>query len=133
MSIWQTHTEGIDLPDDFQDTSYGNDAAPSIADKSGRFYVWVHDEDTWNDIGWDIKDFKKYSVVWHKTEQVYGEFPDGRVEMNLENWSDVLIEIEKWRKAAVHDCESNVIHQTHDEGLGDSYWCGICYALLQVG
>ena len=133
MRIWETHMDGIEIPEDFKDTSYGNDACPSIADESGRFYIWVQDEETWNDIGWDIKDFKKYSVVWHKTEQVYGEFPEGRVEKNLELWADVLIEIEEWRKVSAHNCEENVIHEVHDEGLGDAYYCAICYKLLQVG
>ncbi len=147
MSIWETHLDGILMPNDFNDSSYGNDSAPSICHDSGLIQIWVHDEETWNDIGWDIKDFKKYYIMWHDSEEIYGTFPDGMVSKQVDTWLDVLTEIDVWREARDkvlgiktskifddHKCSmDNVIHESYDEGLGDAYYCAVCEKILQVG
>ena len=91
--------DGKEMPEGFENTSYGNDACPSIAHKSGRVYVWFHDEFTWQDIGWDDP-MVKYQVVSHHREQVYGETWDDCVNTNTNDWDEVLKAIETWRKTA---------------------------------
>ena len=98
-SIWFTFFNGKEMPEGFENTTYGNDACPSIAHKSGRVYVWFHDEFTWKDIGWD-EPMVKYQVVSHHREQVYGETWDDCVNTNTNDWDEVLKAIETWRKTA---------------------------------
>lgn len=43
---------------------------------------------------------------------------------------------EKRLREKGHDCNDHLVHQTYDRGngvLGDSYVCGICGDLIQVG
>ena len=98
-SVWFTFFNGKEMPEGFENTTYGNDATPSIAHKSGRVYVWFYDEFTWQDIGWDDP-MVKYQVVTHHREQVYGETWDDCVNTNTNDWDEVLKAIETWRKTA---------------------------------
>ena len=94
--IWFTFMDDHDIPDDFENTAYGNDAAPSISHKSGRIMVWFHDQDTWDDIGWH-DELKKYQVHYHPTEQAYGEYGEGYTNKSVNTWAEVLEIIEEWR------------------------------------
>jgi hypothetical protein len=94
--IWFTFMDDHDIPDDFENTAYGNDAAPSISHKSGRIMVWFHDQDTWDDIGWH-DELKKYQVHYHPTEQAYGEYGEGYTNKSVNSWAEVLEIIEEWR------------------------------------
>ena len=95
--IWLTFMDDHDIPDDFEDTAYSNDAAPSISHTSGRIMVWFHDRDTWDDIGWH-DELKKYQVHYHPTEQAYGEYGEGYTNKSVNTWAEVLEIIEEWRK-----------------------------------
>ena len=94
--IWFTFMDDHDIPDDFENTAYGNDAAPSISHTSGRIMVWFHDQDTWDDIGWH-DELKKYQVHYHPTEQAYGEYGEGYTNKSVNTWAEVLEIIEEWR------------------------------------
>ena len=95
--IWLTFMDDHDIPDDFEDTAYSNDAAPSISHTSGRIMVWFHDRDTWDDIGYH-DELKKYQVHYHPTEHVYGETDEGYTNKSVNTWAEVLEIIEEWRK-----------------------------------
>ena len=98
-SIWFTFFNGKEMPEGFENTTYGNDATPSIAHKSGRVYVWFYDEFTWKDIGWD-EPMVKYQVITHHREDLYGEDWDDGVNTKTDDWNKVLKVIETWRKTA---------------------------------
>ena len=98
-SIWFTFFNGKEMPEGFENTTYGNDATPSIAHKSGRVYVWFYDEFTWQDIGWD-EPMVKYQVITHHREDLYGEDWDDGVNTKTDDWNEVLKVIETWRKTA---------------------------------
>ena len=98
-SIWFTFFNGKEMPEGFENTTYGNDATPSIAHKSGRVYVWFYDEFTWKDIGWD-EPMVKYQVITHHREDLYGEDWDDGVNTKTDDWNEVLKVIETWRKTA---------------------------------
>ena len=98
-SIWFTFFNGKEMPEGFENTTYGNDATPSIAHKSGRVYVWFYDEFTWQDIGWD-EPMVKYQVITHHREDLYGEDWDDGVNTKTDDWDEVLKVIETWRKTA---------------------------------
>ena len=98
-SIWFTFFNGKEMPEGFENTTYGNDACPSIAHKSGRVYVWFYDEFTWQDIGWD-EPMVKYQVITHHREDLYGEDWDDGVNTKTDDWDEVLKAIEIWRKTA---------------------------------
>ena len=100
--IWFTFMDDHDIPDDFENTAYGNDAAPSISHKSGRIMVWFHDQDTWDDIGWH-DELKKYQVHYHPTEQAYGEYGEGYTNKSVNTWAEVLEIIEEWRATQTKD------------------------------
>ena len=99
MSIWNTFMDDKKMPEGFEDVSWGNDACPSIADKSNRIYVWFHDEDTWADVGWKHP-MVRYQVVAHHREDSYGQSFDDTVYTNTNDWDEVLEAIETWRKTA---------------------------------
>ena len=49
-----------------------------------------------------------------------------------QNVAELAIVVEE--EVEEHECAlDNVIHESYDEGLGDAYYCAICYKLLQVG
>ena len=98
-SVWFTFFNGKEMPEGFENTTYGNDATPSIAHKSGRVYVWFYDEFTWQDIGWD-EPMVKYQVITHHREDLYGEDWDDGVNTKTDDWNEVLKVIETWRKTA---------------------------------
>ena len=98
-SVWFTFFNGKEMPEGFENTTYGNDATPSIAHKSGRVYVWFYDEFTWQDIGWD-EPMVKYQVITHHREDLYGEDWDDGVNTKTDDWDEVLKVIETWRKTA---------------------------------
>ena len=98
-SVWFTFFNGKEMPEGFENTTYGNDATPSIAHKSGRVYVWFYDEFTWKDIGWD-EPMVKYQVITHHREDLYGEDWDDGVNTKTDDWDEVLKVIETWRKTA---------------------------------
>ena len=100
--IWLTFMDDHDIPDDFEDTAYSNDAAPSISHTSGRIMVWFHDRDTWDDIGWH-DELKKYQVHYHPTEHVYGETDEEYTNKSVNTWAEVLEIIEEWRKTQTED------------------------------
>ena len=98
-SIWTTHLDDIEIPDDFYNSTYYNDVCPSITDESGRCQIWIHDEDTWLDMTSQLP-MIKYQVQAHHREVVYGEFYDETVNTSTNDWNEVLEAIETWRKTA---------------------------------
>ena len=58
---------------------------------------------------------------------------DERIQMNLD---DLIEEVSKIPGATIeclHPSESMLHRYDEDSVLGDSYWCGVCGMLLQVG
>ncbi len=98
-SIWTTHLDDIEIPEDFYDSTYHNDVCPSITDESGRCQIWIHDQDTWLDMTSQLPMFK-YQVQAHHREVVYGEFYDETVDTSTNDWNEALKAIETWRKTA---------------------------------
>ena len=97
--IWHTFMVGKEMPEGFFDSSYGNDACPSIAHESDRVYVWFHDEFTWADIGWKHP-MVKYQVVAHPKKRVYGESWGDTIQTDTNDWNEALQAINKWRETA---------------------------------
>ena len=98
-SIWTTHLDNIEIPEDFYDSTYQNDVCPSITDESGRCQIWIHDEDTWLDMTSQLP-MIKYQVQAHHRKIVYGDVFDDTVETSTNDWNEALKAIETWRKTA---------------------------------
>ena len=88
--IWSNHQELYPIPEGFEDTTYGNDAAPSYTGLGGRCMVWMSDEDTQRDMWGDAINRPWFAVNYHPTDEVYGHADDEMTSMNLYTWDSVL-------------------------------------------
>ena len=88
--IWSNHQELYPIPEGFEDTTYGNDVAPSYTGLGGRCMVWMFDEDTQRDMWGDAINRPWFAVNYHPTDEVYGLADDEMTSMNLYTWDSVL-------------------------------------------
>ena len=97
MSIWQSYKKNI-LPDDvkkdFWDSTYHNDASPSLMSNNGAIRIWFHDNKSYYDIRNSVssgfgKDFIPYIIIVidDKHAKTY----------TSNNWENVIELIRDWK------------------------------------
>ena len=94
-SIWspQVRDKTCPLPENlsplFVDTTYGNDVCPSYSTKDGPLVIWMHDEDTWEDMGGEGS--PQFQISYCLDGEVYGEAdPDKVQEHTRKTWGETL-------------------------------------------
>tara|TARA_R110000824_G_scaffold136269_1_gene299862 strand:+ start:623 stop:1006 length:384 start_codon:yes stop_codon:yes gene_type:complete len=98
-SIWspQVRHKIFPLPEDlaplFIDTTYGNDVCPSYMTKNTHLVIWLHDEDTWADMG-QIDGPPQFQIHYCRTSEAYGQSdPDKIQEYLCKTWDNTLVKV----------------------------------------
>lgn len=100
-TIWENHQDLYPIPDGFEDSSWGDDAAPSYTGFDGRCIIWMHDQSTMEDIHglWGteegnkrFKNWKSFSVVYVTEGEAYGLGDDSDISLSAgtHTWDHVL-------------------------------------------
>ena len=96
--------DGIEMPEGFNDSTWGDDVFPSIEHESNRVHIFFADIDGFlSDYGQIPEDWKKYMFQSHPTEIVYAEeyalAGDPKyIKFETNDWNEILEKIEAWKK-----------------------------------